>query len=39
MSARCDSNYVVALPEGGPARCNPVIRPRGCSSRTLERTR
>jgi hypothetical protein len=39
MSARYDSNYVVALPEGGPARCNPVIRPRGCRSRRLERTR
>ncbi len=33
MSARYDSDYVVALPEGGPARCNPVIRPRGCRSR------
>jgi hypothetical protein len=39
MSARYDSDYVVALPEGGPARCNPVIRPRGCRSRRLERTR
>jgi Phosphoinositide phospholipase C, Ca2+-dependent len=39
MSARYDSNYVVALPEGGPARCNPVIRPRGCRSRRLERNR
>ena len=39
MSARYDSNYVVSLPEGGPARCNPVIRPRGCRSRKLERTR
>jgi hypothetical protein len=38
MSARYDSDYVVALPEGGPARCNPVIRPRGCRSRKLERT-
>jgi Phosphoinositide phospholipase C, Ca2+-dependent len=38
MSARYDSDYVVALPEGGPARCNPVIRPRGCRSRRLERT-
>jgi hypothetical protein len=39
MSARYDSDYVAALPEGGPARCNPVIRPRGCRSRRLERTR
>jgi Phosphoinositide phospholipase C, Ca2+-dependent len=39
MSARYDSNYVAALPGGGPARCNPVIRPRGCRSRSLERTR
>ena len=39
MSARYDSNYVVALPEGGPARCNPVIRPPGCRSRRLERNR
>jgi hypothetical protein len=39
MSARYDRDYVVALPEGGPARCNPVILPPGCRSRTLERTR
>jgi hypothetical protein len=39
MSARYDSDFVVALPEGGPARCNPVIRPPGCRSRKLERTR
>jgi Phosphoinositide phospholipase C, Ca2+-dependent len=39
MSARYDRDYVVALPEGGVARCNPVIRPRGCRSRRLERTR
>ena len=39
MSARYDRDYVVALPEGGPARCNPVIRPSGCRSRRLERTR
>jgi Phosphoinositide phospholipase C, Ca2+-dependent len=39
MSARYDRDYVVALPEGGPARCNPVIRPRGCRRRKLERTR
>ena len=39
MSARYDRDYVVALPEGGPARCNPVLRRHGCGSRTLERTR
>jgi hypothetical protein len=39
MSARYDSDYVVALPSGGPARCNPVIRPRGCRSRRIDRTR
>jgi hypothetical protein len=39
MSARYDSDYVAALPEGGTARCNPVIRPRGCRSRGLEGTR
>lgn len=39
MSARYDSDYVVALPEGGPARCNPVIRPARCRSRRLELTR
>jgi Phosphoinositide phospholipase C, Ca2+-dependent len=39
MSARYDSNYVATLPSGGPARCNPVIRPPGCRSRRLERTR
>jgi hypothetical protein len=39
MSARYDRDYVVALPEGGPARCNPVLRPRGCRSRRLEPTR
>jgi Phosphoinositide phospholipase C, Ca2+-dependent len=39
MSARYDSDYVVALPEGGPARCNPVIKPPGCRSRRLEPTR
>ncbi|MGH2822924.1 MAG: phosphatidylinositol-specific phospholipase C1-like protein, partial [Thermoleophilaceae bacterium] len=36
MSARYDSDYVVALPEGGPARCNPVIRPPACRSPRLE---
>jgi Phosphoinositide phospholipase C, Ca2+-dependent len=37
MSARYDRDYVAALPAGGPARCNPVIRPRGCRSGRLER--
>ena len=39
MSARYDRDYVAALPEGSPARCNPVIRPPGCRSRRLERAR
>jgi hypothetical protein len=38
MSARYDRDYVVALPEGGVARCNPAIRPRGRRSRKLEPT-
>mgnify|MGYP003287431136 CR=1 FL=1 len=38
MSARYDRDYVAALPEGGPARCNPVIKPPGCRSRKLEWT-
>ncbi len=36
MSARYDSDYLAALPGGGPARCNPVLRPPGCRSRSLE---
>jgi hypothetical protein len=36
MSARYDSDYVAALPEGAPARCNPVNAPRGCRSERLE---
>jgi hypothetical protein len=36
MSARYDRDYVAALPGGGPARCNPVIRPRPCPGRGLE---
>ena len=39
MSARYDRDYVVALPGGFPARCDPVIRPRWCRSRNLERPR
>jgi hypothetical protein len=38
MSARYDRDYVVALPRRGPARCNPVLRPPGCSGRKLEPT-
>jgi hypothetical protein len=36
MSARYDSDFVARLPEGGPARCNPVNARRGCTSSTLE---
>jgi len=36
MSARYDSSFVARLPEGGPARCNPVNAPRGCRSARLE---
>jgi hypothetical protein len=38
MSARYDSDFVVALPEGGPVRCNPVNAPGGCRTRRLERS-
>ena len=37
-SARYDADHVVALPGGGSARCNPVIRPVGCRRGALERT-
>jgi len=37
MSARYDSDFVAELPEGGPARCNPVNAPRGCHDDGLER--
>jgi len=36
MSARYDSDYVAELPDGGPARCNPVNAPRRCRSDRLE---
>ncbi|MDQ3630368.1 MAG: phosphatidylinositol-specific phospholipase C1-like protein [Actinomycetota bacterium] len=36
MSARYDSDFVAALPEGGPARCNPVNAPRRCLRLQLE---
>ena len=38
MSARYDSDFVVALPEGGPARCNPVNAPPRCRTRRLDRS-
>ena len=38
MSARYDADYVVALPGGGSARCNPVIRPAAAAAaRSSER--
>jgi hypothetical protein len=37
MSARYDSDYVARLPEGGPARCNPVNARRTCHGDRLER--
>ncbi|HEV3480677.1 MAG TPA: phosphatidylinositol-specific phospholipase C1-like protein [Gaiellaceae bacterium] len=37
MSARYDSDYVARLPEGGPARCNPVNARRTCRGDRLER--
>jgi len=30
------TGYVVAIPDGDPARCNPVNAPRDCRSRLLE---
>jgi Phosphoinositide phospholipase C, Ca2+-dependent len=39
MSARYDSDFVARLPEGGPARCNPVNAPRRCDDDRLERRR
>ena len=39
MSGRYDSDFVAALPEGGPARCNPVNSPRSCSTRRVARER
>ena len=37
MTARYDSDYVARLPEGLPARCNPVNAGRLCRSKRLER--
>jgi len=36
MSARYDSDFAAELPEGGPARCNPVNGPRACRDEQLE---
>ncbi len=36
MSARHGSDFVAALPSGGPARCNPVSAPRSCRDERLE---
>lgn len=36
MSARYGSDFVAALPGGGPARCNPVNAPPGCRGDRLE---
>jgi hypothetical protein len=36
MSARYNSDFVARLPEGGPARCNPVSARRNCADDRLE---
>jgi Phosphoinositide phospholipase C, Ca2+-dependent len=36
MSARYGSDYVAALPDGGPVRCNPVTARPGCVDDRLE---
>jgi hypothetical protein len=36
MSARYDSDFVARLPEGGPARCNPVNARQNCRTARLE---
>ena len=36
MSARYDSDFVAELPEGRPARCNPVNAPGGCRDNRLQ---
>jgi hypothetical protein len=33
------SGYMVAIPDGSPARCNPINAPAGCRSSALERLR
>lgn len=37
MSARYGTDFVARLPEGLPARCNPVNAPRNCRDQRLER--
>ena len=37
MSARYNSDYVARLPEGDPARCNPVSARRNCDDNRVER--
>jgi hypothetical protein len=39
MSARYDSDFVARLPEGGPARCNPVNARKNCRTERLEPVR
>jgi hypothetical protein len=39
MSARFGTDYVVQLPGGAPARCNPVNAPATCRTAKLERIR
>jgi Phosphoinositide phospholipase C, Ca2+-dependent len=39
MSARYGSDFVARLPDGGPARCNPVNARRSCDDDRLERRR
>jgi calcium-dependent phosphoinositide phospholipase C len=39
MSARYGSDYVARLPDGGPARCNPVNAGRNCRTSRLESSR
>jgi Phosphoinositide phospholipase C, Ca2+-dependent len=39
MSARYGSDFVARLPDGGPARCNPVNAGRRCRDDRLEITR
>jgi hypothetical protein len=39
IAARFGGDYAVRLPNGRPARCNPVTALRRCSSRRLDRVR
>jgi hypothetical protein len=39
MSARYGSDFVARLPDGGPARCNPVNARPNCKDKRLERVR